>query len=123
VITGIEVKGVDRLASTLDDAARQLGDLREAGTEAGRIITSVAAMTAPRRTGALAGSVAAEVVEGGGVVVGSDLIYAPPIHNGWAAHGISPQPFLADALDSSEGQVVEVYAKAVTAAVADVEGV
>ena len=26
----------------------------------------------------------------------SDLVYAPVIHYGWAAHNIPPQPFLAD---------------------------
>jgi hypothetical protein len=122
VITGIDVKGAERFAATTAEAARQLGDLSNAGTEAGRIIADLAAATAPRRTGQLAGSVRPEVA-GNVAEVGSDLVYALPIHNGWAAHNIRPQPFLDDAVRSSEAQWVGVYDKAVAAAVDSVEGV
>jgi thiamine monophosphate kinase len=121
VISGYSLQGAARLSSTLEDAAAALSDLSAPAAEAGRIITSVAASTAPRRTGALAGSVAAEVVDGA-AVVGSDLIYAPPIHNGWAAHRIRPQPFLEDAARTSEAQWVGAYEKAVDRALAGVEG-
>jgi hypothetical protein len=122
VITGYNLKGADRLAATLDDAARQLGDLRDANAEAANTVESVAALTAPRRTGALAGSVVGEVVEGG-AQIGSDLIYAPVIHNGWAAHHIAPQPFLLDAAERTTAQWVGAYDKAVNAALEGVEGV
>ena len=61
-------------------------------------------------------------VAGNTVEVGSDLVYALPIHNGWAAHHISPQPFLDDAVRASEAQWVGVYDKATTDALESVEG-
>ena len=122
MITGLELKGAERFASTGAEAAHKLERLDDAGAEAGRIIADLAAATAPRRTGALAGSVRPEV-SGLVVEVGSDLVYALPIHNGWAAHHIAPQPFLDDAARSSEAQWVGAYDRAVTAALDGIEGV
>jgi hypothetical protein len=92
-VIAYNIKGAARLAATLDAAARKLGDLGEAAGAAGRIISDASAATAPHRTGALAGSVGPEV-SGSDVVVGTDIVYGPPIHNGWLAHGIAPNPFL-----------------------------
>ena len=122
MITGIELKGAERFASTLERAGRDLANLERPGAEAGRIIADLSAATAPRITGALAASVRPEVA-GNTVEVGSDLVYALPIHNGWAAHHIRPQPFLDDAARDSEAQWVGAYDKAVNAALEGVEGV
>ena len=122
MITGIEIKGAERFASTTAEAAGKLADLSGAGAEAGRIVADLAAATAPRRTGALAASVQPEVAENV-ATIGSDLVYAPPIHNGWAAHNIRPQPFLDDAVRSSEAQWVGAYDKALQTAIDTVEGV
>jgi hypothetical protein len=62
-------------------------------------------------------------VAGNAVEVGSDLVYALPIHNGWQAHNIRPQPFLDDAARDSEAQWVGAYDKTVGAALDSVEGV
>jgi hypothetical protein len=121
VITSIEVKGAERFNATTAEAARKLGDLSGAGQEAGRIIADLAAATAPRLTGALAASVQPEVA-GNTATVGSDLVYALPIHNGWAAHHIRPQPFLDDAVRAGEAQWVGAYEKAVADAIDGVEG-
>src|SRR5262249_62281525 len=99
-----------------------LARLQGAPAQAGRMVSSLASPPAPRLPGRLASSVMPEV-ERSNVVVGSDLIYGPPIHNGWAAHNIRPQPFLATALDRTEGQVLEAYDKAVAGVLATVEGV
>ena len=122
MITGIVVKGAERFEATTGAAARQLGDLSGAGAEAGRIIADLAAATAPRLTGALAASVQPEVA-GNVATVGSDRVYAPPIHNGWAAHNIRPQPFLDDATRDSEEKWVGAYTKAVADVLDSVEGV
>jgi hypothetical protein len=121
VITSIDLKGAERFSSTLEGAAHDLGDLRDAGTEAGRIVADLAAATAPRRTGQLASSVRPEV-DGNAVAIGSDLVYALPIHNGWAAHNIAPQPFLDDAVRAGEAQWVGAYERAVSVALEGVEG-
>jgi len=123
VITGLTLKGADRLEATLGQAGDALANLEQASAEAGQIVTSLAAVTAPRLTGALAGSIQPEVAENGNeVTIGSDLIYAPPIHNGWAAHNIAPQPFLRDAADRSQARWVGAYMAALDRAVTGVEG-
>lgn len=117
----VTLKGVATFVSTLDGAASAVKDLHDAADAAGRIVASLAATTAPRKSGRLASSVLPEV-DASNVVVGSDLVYAPPIHNGWVAHNIAPNPFLATALDRLEPRVVAEYQKAVTAALGGVEG-
>lgn len=119
---GYNIKGADRLAATLDDAASKLADMGEAAGAAGRIISDAAAATAPHRSGALAGSIGPDV-SGSDVVVGTDIVYGPPIHNGWSAHGIEPNPFLERATDRTEAQWVGAYLTGVNDALASVEGV
>ena len=117
----IEVKGVAVFVETLAAAAVSLKDMHDAAEASGRLVAGLASTTAPRRTGRLAGSVLPEV-EGATVDIGSDLIYAPPIHNGWVAHSIAPHPFLVTALDRLQSQVVGEYQKSASAALGRVEG-
>jgi hypothetical protein len=41
--------------------------------------------------------------------VQSAAVYAPPIHFGWPAHGIEAQPFLINARNAMEGEIVKGY--------------
>ena len=118
----VTLKGFARFVETLAAATAALDDLSGAADTSGRIVANLASTTAPRLTGRLAASLVPEV-EKSSVVVGTDVIYGPPIHNGWVAHNIRPQPFLATAFDRTQGQVVAAYDKAVGAALGQVEGV
>ena len=76
---------------------------------------------APRRSGRLAGSLNATPGRDG-VAVGSGLVYGPPIHWGWAGHGIAPNPFLVRAVNSGESQIVDVFARYVDTTLKGVKG-
>lgn len=120
--TSVEVVGLTRLQATMRKAAEDIKNMDRAAGDAGRLVATRGAGRAPRRTGRLAGSVRVLSVRDGGAEVGSGLVYAPVIHNGWPAHHISPQPFLDTALGESRDPVVDMYARDVDAALAKVRG-
>jgi HK97 gp10 family phage protein len=113
----VEVDGVDRLASTLDRAARELGDMQRPGRAVAATISASARRRAPRRTGALAGSIdddagplAAEVWAG--EPYAKFVEYGPPY----------PQPFLGPALDEAQPDAEREYADELAKIVGRVEG-
>jgi hypothetical protein len=65
----------------------------------------------------VSGKLAASIRDGstqrmGRVRVGSASVpYAGPIHFGWPARQIKPQPFIYDALDGRRNEVAAVYVK------------
>jgi len=100
----VTVQGDDTLRRTLAGAADELENLDQ--SDSARMVQQRAAARAPKRSGTLARSLVAKDLGNGTAVVQSDLIYAPVIHYGWAAHNIAAQPFLTTALDDST-QLVE----------------
>lgn len=88
----IDVDGADRVARGLRRAAGDLGELGEPAADAA---ARLAARLAPVLTGRLRASISSNAAgPAGRVHVG--VVYAAPIHYGWPARGISPQPY-ADA--------------------------
>ena len=77
------------------------------------MVVPAAKQLAPVRSGRMAASIrAAAVRTGGRVRVGNSSVpYAGPIHFGWPARRIKPQPFVYEALDPRRDEVAEVYAK------------
>jgi hypothetical protein len=107
-----------RPAVTVDDRATRRGlrrmddriaDLSAPDEALGDMVLAEARRTAPRRSGALVASL--ELVPAHpGVVVGTDLVYAAPIHYGWPARNIEAQPFMDEALDTIGDDVIRPYA-------------
>jgi HK97 gp10 family phage protein len=100
---------------------RGLGDdtkneLKPVHLKAAQIIADAAAQKAPTRTGRLRESVRATArISGGRVVFGGGrgrmgIEYGGPIHFGWVARRIQPQPFVYDVLDVRRQEVLNVYA-------------
>jgi hypothetical protein len=116
-----KVRGADQLARTMHAAGEQLADLSQVNRHAGDLVLSRARGRTPVRTGRLVGSLIATATAGR-VEMGSSLVYAGPIHNGWPAHHIEANPFLADAVRASEDQVVALYADEVLDAISGVKG-
>lgn len=104
----VEVEGAAMFAATLHTAANGLSHLDTATRQTGELLRTRAAGRAPKRSGALARSIRADS-DGESVSVGSGLIYAPVIHFGWAAHGISPNPFLVPVAADSESLWMNFY--------------
>jgi hypothetical protein len=100
----VTLEGDDTLRRTLSAAESDIRELDQ--LPSARLVAERAAARAPKVSGTLGRSVYAKDMGTGVAAALSDLIYAPVIHNGWAAHHISPQPFLTTALDDS-AQLVE----------------
>ena len=125
----VRVEGLDdvrrkirRMEQGLDqDAAK--GDLKAMNLEAAEIVAGVATTLVPVRSGKLRDTIrAAGAQKSGRVRSGYNIPqgaavsgnwgrmpYAGPIHFGWPARNISPQPFLYDALDRRRSEVFAAY--------------
>lgn len=119
-VYGFRVEGqgrleIDGLREVLRDI-RRLGDdarddMKETHRKAGEIIVEGAKRFVPVRTGALLQSMrSAPTTRQGRVRVGNaSAPYAGPIHFGWPARRIQPQPFIYDALDGRRQEVFQLY--------------
>ena len=113
--TGVTVKGGPELQRAFDRFGDRLDDLRGVNQEIADEVADEAGARAPVLTGRLRASVKGRGTKRRAYVQagGRGIPYAGPIHFGWAARNIEPQPFLYDALDDRRGEVVERYAKQV----------
>lgn len=126
--TGVtRVRGLDEVQRTLGDLADTLGDLDAPGRAAGGLLVKAAQGYARRRTGAMRASIVAEVVAGHGVRVSAGGGIARPYPRvqeyGSDRHGITPNAYMAQAVDTQERAVVAEYDDAVQAAADKVRGV
>lgn len=108
----IRITGLRKLSAELKKLSKDLPkELKSVSKDAAEIVAVEARTIVPVRTGALRGAIkSAAVVDGGRVRVGG-LPYAKPIHFGWRAHNIVPNPFIYDALDNRRGEVIAKFEK------------
>lgn len=120
----IQIEGLAALVRSLQRAGVDLSELKDATRAAGEIVAREAEARAPRRSGALAGSVRAmRQVRRARIQAGTSRVpYAGPIHWGWPARHIGAQPFVSDAAQATEPQWTAQYVKDVEAALAKVKG-
>lgn len=98
---------------------RELGNMENAHEAAAALVKAAAVDRVPvGKTGRLKDSIREAVTKRRGAVkaggVAFKVRYAGPIHFGWPARNIVPQPFLYDALDKRRGEVLDVYWERVT---------
>lgn len=105
---GLQVEGEDKLARALEEAREQVKDLEPIHRELVGPLLNRAKAEAPVLTGQLAASLY-PMVGPKAMGVGSVLIYAPPVHFGWPAHNIAPNPFLIRAKDALAAEQVKGY--------------
>ncbi|GEP40612.1 hypothetical protein NPS01_42750 [Nocardioides psychrotolerans] len=117
----IVVEGADELTRTLRAAAKDLDDLGEVNQRAAQTLLEKANPRTPRESGALASS-GGVATDGDGATVTYDEVYAGVIHNGWAEHGIDPQPWLAETAAQQESTLVDVYVDHITDVLGRVRG-
>jgi phage gpG-like protein len=117
----IKIIGGARLNATLDAAARQISNPVEASRKAATLVERQGRQNAPKRSGRLSRSIVGRP-KTGGAEIGSSLVYAGVIHNGWPRHHITANPYLTRALDSTQDQVVSVYAQDAQRALDHVQG-
>lgn len=115
--SGIRVDGLVALQKALRSAPPELRkELRLANKAAAQVVATAAKPLAPKRTGRLAASIGARAGQRDASVKAgsaSRVPYAGPIHFGWPARGIRPQPFLYKALDRRQNEVRARYEDAI----------
>lgn len=107
----VVVHGARNLARTLREFGDGLDDLKDANASVSDYVARESAARAPRKTGALSGSVrgsrqaAKAIVRAGSAKV----LYAGPIHWGWPARHIAPNRFIWDTAQDTQGQWIGDY--------------
>jgi hypothetical protein len=119
----IQVDGARELRRALKHLDAGIDDLKDAHRDAGELIAEEGRTLAPYDTGELRGSIRPDRrANGSNVLAGGRRVpYAGPIHFGWPAHNIDPDPFLYDALDNRADEVRAAYAHNVEALVRRVD--
>jgi phage gpG-like protein len=102
-------------------AGMDITELTDAHARASEIVAAAARATAPRRTGNLANSIKSSKVKRT-ALVRVTAKYANPIHWGWPARNIDPNPWVSEAAQSTEAQWMPLYEAAVQDALDEVKG-
>ncbi|MGB1506457.1 MAG: hypothetical protein ACPHDT_13320 [Acidimicrobiales bacterium] len=113
----LQIEGGRKLRRAFREVGDGMSDLRQLHKRLADDVADSAKRKVPVRSGRLERSVrgsgtktAARVRAGNNRKSGpSSVPYAGPIHFGWGARGIRPQPFLYDALDDRREAVVKAY--------------
>jgi hypothetical protein len=113
----LEIDGlrqVQKAMRSFSDDSRN--DMKETHRRAGQIVVDGAARYVPVRSGALLASLrSAPTQRQGRVRVGSAAVpYAGPIHFGWPARKIQPNPFIYEVLDDRRQEVYAIYAQRIS---------
>ena len=113
---GVEVEGGPQIRRAFKKLGDRAEDLTPIHSEIGEIVEDRAVDLVPVVTGRLRETIRSKAtktrarIEAGGRSIPP---YAGPIHFGWRARNIEPQPFLYDALDDRRRQVAETYSDGV----------
>ena len=107
----ITVEGAKQLQRALRQVEGGTTDLKAVHAEAAQIVAKQAELITPRRSGRLMESVRSAGQARQGIVRAgrAKVPYAGVIHFGWAKRNIAPQPFLYDALDLRQKEVIAKY--------------
>lgn len=108
----IEVVGAKQLRREMKQLGEDMAQLTEVNRQAAEPVASTARSLVPVLSGRLGNTIAVKATRTRALVqAGGRLVpYAGPIHFGWPAHNIAPQPFLYDALDKRADDVQRAYA-------------
>jgi len=121
-----EVQGARKLRKTLRAAGDDLTDLKIVHGQAAATAAGAIRRLAPDVTGRLKNTIRASGTKTAGIVrVGNNsrVKYGPPIHWGWAARNIAPNPFASTGAQRSESAWLPLYVRYVDAALTKIEGI
>jgi hypothetical protein len=114
--TTIKVEGLRELLTALRKIDPDLKlEIKQANRQAATVVYNAAIPMVPVRTGRLRASVRVLASQRRGQVAAGkkSVPYAGPIHFGWRAHNIAPNPFLYKALDKRRNEVIRSYERSV----------
>lgn len=108
---GIRVEGLNQLIRALNLTAHEVDDLKDAFQELSQEGARAAAAFAPKRSGALAGSIRGNRAKNKAVISagrGGSVPYAGPINYGWAKRNIRANGFMQRADEQLKPKAVTV---------------
>lgn len=108
----LRIEGLRDTQKALRQASKESRDeMKETHRKAGELVIGEAKRFVPVVTGALLASLkSVPTLRQGRVRVGDASVpYAGPIHFGWPANNIRPNPFIYDALDARADAVRQLY--------------
>jgi hypothetical protein len=116
---GIEVEGGPQLRRAFKKLGDRADDLSALHGDIGELVADRAEDLAPVVSGTLRDSIRSSRRKTGATVMAGRraVPYAGPIHFGWRARNIEPQPFLYDALDDRRDEVLRKYEDGIDALV------
>lgn len=128
--TGLRLEGGRQLRRTMKQAGDDMQDMKAIHRDAAGIVQGRASSWAPRVTGRLAGTLRTGATKTAAIVRGGNnrktaagVPYAGPIHWGWRARNITPNPFLSYSAQATEPTWVNLYFDAVNDAIDQIKGV
>lgn len=113
----IQVEGLNKVVRQLGKLGPDVKDeLKSSNREMAEKLVGPVKSKAPVRTGDMRNSVRAGATQRSGVVrAGKKKVpYVGPIHFGWPARRIAPNPFMWEVLDSRRGQIEREYLDRIT---------
>lgn len=125
----IRVDGVKELRRTLKAAGADMNDFTVINRAAAAIVAPIAVSRAPQGPGVnghISQTVRIGATRTAGIIrVGNNtkFRYGGPIHWGWPAHNIQPNPWVTEAARDTEGQWIEKYVAGLDHIVSQVKGV
>lgn len=109
----LEIEGLKEIQRALKGLAEDSReDMKETHRKAGEIVAAAAKPLAPVLTGRLSATIVSSPTKYQGRVRigrGASVPYAGPIHFGWPARRVAPQPFIYEALDGRREEVKQQY--------------
>ncbi|GIG64258.1 HK97 gp10 family phage protein [Phytomonospora endophytica] len=120
----VDVIGAERLRISLRKAGAEVADLKNANAKAASMVAGAAASSAPRRTGRLAATVRGNRAVGKAIIRAgrASVPYALPIHWGWPARNIAPNPWVSEAARRLEPVWLAVYVDDLQSILDKIEG-
>ena len=117
---GVKIEGLSAVQRDLRNLGKDLelvkGEFLETNKKVAEVVIDGAKRFVPVLSGALAESIRqASTKKSAKIRVGSSAVqYAGPIHFGWPARRIKPQPFIYDAIDGRRAEISMQYAERLT---------
>lgn len=110
----LDLQGEKQVQQALRQTAKELSDLKQANKDTSQMVLSVARARAPKRSGRLSASGRGSPdTTGAGVTF--TVPYANPIHWGWRARNIKPQPFALSAAETTQPVWLGLYERNIEA--------
>lgn len=120
----VTVQGAARLRATMRAAGRDLAELKAANQAVSDYVAGLAESRAPRRTGTLAGTLRGTKAAGRARVLAgrASVPYAGPIHWGWEARNIEPNPWIQETAQDSQTVWLGMYLDETNRIINSIEG-